>query len=125
MTPSQPIQSTEIYGWYRMFSVARQFRSMRRTWRRVAARRLQPLVGMRLMLRSFGKVLYASVTISLVVVGLAVFGLLILVAKSVRVSKRPCSLVRSLVRKLSHKLGRSMPRGLVGRFRWSRISHDQ
>lgn len=92
-----------------MFGVARQWRSIRRAWRRMARRRMHPSVGARIILRSVGQVLHAGITISLVVCALALFGLLMVLGKSVRLTERP----------------RQMARDLAGRVSWSRTSPDR
>lgn len=75
----------------------------------MARRRLQPSVGIRLIVRSIGKVLHACATVSIVVFGLSVIGLLVVLAKSLRMTKRP----------------RQKARGLMGRFSCNKPSPDR
>ncbi len=75
----------------------------------MARRRLQPLVGMRLILRSIGKLLHAGVTLSVVFFALTAIALIIVLAKSVRMTRRP----------------RQVARGLAGRISSGRISPDR
>lgn len=71
-------------------------------------RRLQPSVGLRLILRSVGKMLHAAAAIALVLCALALVGLIMALGKSVRMTRRP----------------RQVARGLVGRFSSNRFSPD-
>ena len=75
----------------------------------MARRRLQPAVALRLILRNCGKVLQAGVTVSLVFLALTLVGLVVLLGKSIRLTRRQ----------------RRAARGLVGRLSWRRFSPDR
>ena len=94
---------------FHMLSFGRQCRSIRRTWQRMARRRLRPAVGARLILRSVAKAVKACVRVSLVFCALAVIGVVMVLARSVQMARRP----------------RQVARGLAGRFSWNRISPDR
>jgi len=75
----------------------------------MAHRRLRPAVGARLILRRLARALQAGATISLVFCALTVIGCVMVLARSIRMTRRP----------------RQVARGLAGRFSWSRISPDR
>lgn len=75
----------------------------------MARRRLQPSVGIRIILRSIGKTVRASAAVSIVIFALSVIGLIVVLAKSFRMTKRP----------------RQTARGIIGRFSCNKASPDQ
>ena len=75
----------------------------------MARRRLQPTVGIRIILRSIGKTVRASAAVSIVIFALSVIGLIVVLAKSFRMTKRP----------------RQTARGIISRFSCNKASPDQ
>lgn len=67
----------------------------------MARRRLRPTIGLRLIFRSIGKLVHAMAAISLVFCALAAIGLVALVGKSIRMTRRPRQLARGLAGRLS------------------------